>query len=377
MGVIPGEVIGGMVGEGANQLAGITPPSLANIGWAGASGPIGRAAGAVIKGVGTGALKSFAGRDAVAEAANRVFEKVLGPASPSSVLFKKLHEASAIIPTGDIARTTSSILAAEGQQAKLGVNQAIKDAVSAIDDLVKANPEGIASNVLQTEINRISGLASKALENRDTIDLGRKLFEVRGAMLDALEKSGMAGRAAMAAFRREQGIKDLAYIVGRAHPVKGFNEALANNKLLAGTFPTEVERESIRQILGRVSTATWSGFSGVAGRLAAGYGVGTIFGGIPGIITAAALPEAVARLVANPAGRVLMDNALKNPRPMLNFGTFMAGAVQAIRAQASSDPTTAAAIAESIRSPGTIGEKMQIITEFDAMKAAAKNLRTQ
>src|SRR3989304_455036 len=64
-GVVAGEAIGGGTGGTVNQLFGITEPSVAQIGLAGASGPAGRAIGGVLSPIGKRFLKRMPGTSVV------------------------------------------------------------------------------------------------------------------------------------------------------------------------------------------------------------------------------------------------------------------------------------------------------------------------
>ena len=86
-GVVAGEAMGGGIGEGVNQLLGITEPSAAQIGLAGASGPAGRAIGGVLSPIGKRFLKRMPGTSVVLQ------EEAVGAARGISKRFAPIQEA--------------------------------------------------------------------------------------------------------------------------------------------------------------------------------------------------------------------------------------------------------------------------------------------
>jgi hypothetical protein len=321
---------GAGLGEYANQKLGITEESAAQVGLAMAAPAAFRTAAQIGKGLVGGIVKSFGGRQLVAQAAESLFGKTLAPAVGSAELAGATKGVTTPIATGSIATKIADIERVEAAQADTAVKKEILDSIAPLKDYVRSG--SAPADALHTEITRVGSMIRQAYDAGKS-DLGRTLTGLKNSMYEAFDQSGVPEvRQFAQAYRKEEAIKDLGNIAGKAKPVQAFADRLKDDKLFAGSF-SDAEKEQINRVLNRVSTATFSGFSGIAGRAAVGFGLGDLGGATVGIVGAAAVPELVGQALATRPGRALLEKVLADPNRVLNIGNFSAVLGSFARAQ--------------------------------------------
>jgi len=243
-GVVAGEAIGGGIGETLNQLLGITEPSAAQIGLAGASGPFGRAAGGVASAVGKRFLKRLPGTSVVlqeeAVAAARGISKRLAPIQEATELFGLVENLSPKlrVDVPNLSAQANKLLRQEET-----VTSAAKSLRSgAVADIASdfAGAQSLSIGQLRGAIQRL-GQRTGAVQGLESNELRGAYKSLIGAIekdLDDVIKAGTApGNAAAMlknarnAFRRERATLDLGELIesgvrkGRSDLLESFNPA--------------------------------------------------------------------------------------------------------------------------------------------------------
>jgi hypothetical protein len=202
---IPGEAIGGALGEIGNQGLGITEPSVAEIGLAMAAGPVARGVIGAGKHLLGAALKAGGGRQVIAEVAEGLTAKLFNPIQSSDdLLAAAARKANVTIPTIRTAQAITNTLRTEGGRANTPVKQSIKQALEPLEEFYQAMPGvGSATNAseMAVEAKRLRLMSSQAFKDGNP-DLSHALSNVRNAMFDDAAKSGVPDLRAIATTQR-------------------------------------------------------------------------------------------------------------------------------------------------------------------------------
>lgn len=335
-GPIAGEMLGSAGGEYLNQLIGITEKDNQQVMLAGGAPLIGRLLSSMARGGAAMALRTFGGRQNVADAAAEIMERRLAPPTPSEELYDLAGQVGAYIPTPKAAQTVQDILSGNAN-IPTDVAKQIKDSIGSFANILP-NHSSFTPTIPGQDIAKIikdlrfeASTAYKAGNAR----LGHAINSLRGSLLDDTIDAGVpefvaAGHAA----RREIGIDKLTGILHQANPVSQFEKAMSSksDRLFKGTFNAS-EIADIKKVLNKMSTVTPSGGSGVVGRaILAGAG-STISSNpitsIAGAATGAFIPEVAAKLLATSWGRrAIEQNLLGKPldnATMAKIATVMRG----------------------------------------------------
>src|SRR3972149_3288571 len=348
-GVVAGEAIGGGTGETLNQLLGITEPSAAQIGLAGASGPAGRAIGGVLSPIGKRFLKRMPGTSVVlqeeAVAVSRGVSKRFAPIQEATELFGLLEN---IAPKVRVDVPNLSAQAEKLLRQEKVVTTASKSlGSSAVADLASdfAGAQSLSIGQLRGAIQRL-GQRTGAVQGLEANELRGAYKSLVGAIEKDLDGAISAGttsgnaaamlKNARNAFRRERAILDLGELIesgvrkGRSDLLESFNPAgpIKNFKsdkfrILRESFTAGEQTEIIsilKSLKGLPALPTVGGAEAGSARVisrAMGGGlVGTVMGLDPQMVTALGLaagsvPWMLARVSTTDSGRRLLRNLLQ------------------------------------------------------------------
>jgi hypothetical protein len=306
---IPGEAIGGAVGEIANQGLGVTEPSASAILLAMAAGPVVRSGMALGKTVIGAALKAGGGRAAISEIAEGLTARLFNPAQTSDELFAAAAQKGNVsIPTTNTAQSIADTLAAEARHADTPIKLSIQKALNPLRNFYQGGTSAHSAGEIATEAKRLRVMSSEAYKQGNP-DLGHALSNVRNSMFDDAARSGVPElRQAVTAYRKEAAVEELQGIMRQATPLKAFKDLQKKNALFKNSFDPN-EQEQIKNILKKMGTVSPSGFSGVAGRgiaVLGGQQMGGMAGGFAGFIA----PEIAAGVIATKIGRNFMEKLL-------------------------------------------------------------------
>lgn len=339
-----GESLGSGLGEGLAQATGLSEPSKAAIAMAMAAGPLGRSVKPLWQGAKEMGVKLFAGRDAVAEAAESLLKKWLNPAVPAQALYDAAAGTKAMIPYGETNRVVSDILQKEVGRLPLSTQKEIIDVLQPIEKYIqpknipaKAAVKGPSSvldaqgnpimKVVQAaqpaksipghtapvadamaEVRRLRLESSRAYDAKNS-DLGNAINKVRSALLDDLERSGVPEvRQASKAYRKEMAIDNLAREIAKPTPGTKIADYARKDPLFKGAF-SQAEMEQINRLARKLSYVVPSGSSGLMGRIGTTLG-GEVLGGPGGAIAGFLGPELIHNLIATPYGRGVTERIL-------------------------------------------------------------------
>jgi hypothetical protein len=346
-GAMIGESIGGGLGEAANQIAGITEPSLTEIGVAMAAGPVTRTVFAGLRMAGSGFLKGFAGRTNVADVAADVTAKMMNPKTPADKLWDIASQLQGqAVPVARTAQVVDDILINESKALSTPVSQGIIETLKGIQPQLQGGAKlDIKALVDGTkDLRTAASAAYKASNHR----LGKALSDVRGAMLDDAKASGfdVVAKAANAT-RKEMAVEKLGNILRTADPIKEMEKAMASksDRFFKGAFSAS-EQTEIKKLMQRMSPTTMSGGAGILGRSILGM-FGASAGGAPGAVAGWALPDIGAKILATSRGREFMGKMLTGGH-LMDPAKNVEAMGQFIRAQTAED-ASGASIAEAVR----------------------------
>lgn len=326
-GVLGGEMAGSALGEELNQLFGITEKSKGAVAMSALAAPAGRAIFPAAKGIAGWAVKHVAGRDIMAQAAERLLTKWMGPPEAAETLFNRARQLNFFVPTIRTPQVVDETLRKVVGKMPTEIKDQIIEAVAPLRQYFQAPPGTINSVHVEELINgeqelrEIAGRAYKAGQNQ----LGNAINTVRGAILDDLENSG-AGvvKAASRAYRKEMAIAEVSEQLGKPHPLIKISKFMKDNPLYRKAF-SEPELAQIDRIAEKLAHVSASGGSGVIGQTVRG-GTGFAVGGWPGVILALGGPGAVRKLLSTQFGRNYTERIL-GASPQLSGESLMALAV--------------------------------------------------
>lgn len=353
-GGIAGGSVGSMLGEAGNQALGITEPSMAQIGLAGA---VPLAVGGAAAGLRTLAPFATSGRAAQVlnalapeEAAGRV--GAMMPKIPASSLFKQAAAAQVTIPMNRTLHMLDTMLD-DLTSVSSGVQKANSQVIGylkGIKNLLQTNPQGLSPTALQRELEG-AGNVVKSVGARGGTGSGaiKQAFKAMVNDLDDAAKManpGLPGAqtllAARDAFKRESVVKEIGEAITDATKnLRGQGEfvqfnanavlkSIAKNPFYDKAFSAteKGEVESLLKLLnkipalrpgagaqfgsGRLATlaasATAGGGMGFAAGGPMGGGIGTAVGmAIPPIVE---FGKNVATALQMSTGRALMKELL-------------------------------------------------------------------
>lgn len=338
------ESLGSGIGEGLAQATGLSEPSKAAIAMAMAAGPLGRSIKPLWQGAKEMGVKLFAGRDAVAEAAESLLKKWLNPAVPAQALYDAAAGTKAMIPYGETNKVVSDILQKEVGRLPLSTQKEIIDVLQPIEKYIQpknipakaavTGPSGVLNaqgnpimKVIQAaqpaksipghtapvadamaEVRRL-GLESRRAYKADNADLGSAINKVRAAILDDLERAGVPEvRQASKAYRKEMAIDNLAREIARPTPGTKIRDYARKDPLFKGAF-SQAEMDQINRLAAKLSYVVPSGSSGTVGKIATTLG-GEVLGGPGGALAGFLGPELIHHLIATPYGRGVTERIL-------------------------------------------------------------------
>lgn len=413
-GVIGESLLGG-AGEMANQMLGITEPSWKEVALAMAAGPVTRGLIGGLRTVGGSLVRSFGGRQVIADAAADVAENMLKPVSSSEFLFNQASSVAKTIPTPKTAQTIGTILKTEasrpGSVAK-EITAALESygtkfggtstAAITAEDFAKITPGQIenllpeaktANEAIARAIGKASGAGASnaqdlAIAARDlryaasvaykigNSRLGNALGDVRQAMFEDAANSGVpVFKEAAKAYAKESSINELQAIIRSPQPLKAFETALDKNKLFASAVDqwTDAEKAQVKSLLVKLTTVAPSGFSGVAGRALTAVG-GNIIGGKIGAALGFIAPDVVAYALSKPAGRAYMEKLLIGNVWDAPRAAALGQWVRASQAQDAQSGDTAKAIKAALQSTDISYESKIRAAQMGAGFGGASNL---
>jgi hypothetical protein len=191
-GAIGGEMAGSAGGEYLNQLIGITEKDNQQVMLAGGAPFIGRLLSSVARGSTAQFLKTFGGRQNVADAAAGVMERRLAPPTPSEELYDIAGQVGAFIPTPKAAQTVEDILSGN-TNIPTNVAKQIKEAIGAFSGTFPNHPAFTPTVPGQDVAKIIKDLrfeASSAYKAGNT-RLGNAINDLRGSLLDDTIDAGI------------------------------------------------------------------------------------------------------------------------------------------------------------------------------------------
>lgn len=305
-----GPIIGGSVGAGAgsalNQTLGITESSGADILMDMAMPPLASIAMGTLKQVGGSVLKAFGGRQNVAAIADDIVSRLYTPKVSSGDLFTRALSTTNPIQATKTAQVIDDVLQREAAAAPTEVNQAIINAVKPLELYFKAPNRSVA--MIDSAVKDLR-LASSAAYKSGNSRLGNTLSEIRNALFDDAEASGVGAlKEAAKAYRRESAVEELGSVLRQAQPLKAFKDLQDKNALFRGAFD-ESEKTQIEAVMRRLAQSAPSGFSGVLGRVLAS-GAGAQVAGMGGAVVGGTLPDMAAYALSTAPGRRFMGKLL-------------------------------------------------------------------
>lgn len=355
-----GESAGSVIGTGINQLTGIEEPSLAQLGMAAVAPQAGRVVG---KGLNAGLRylgKTFAGREAMSEAADSLFRKWMSPVKGSKVLYNEAEQQAlgTVTPTAETGKAIDDVLSRSIKAIPTEIRKEIIDVVDPLEKhfyvpgkpaqvvtspivgpkgqsivnlipgTAKVGPKPLAATVMMDGVRDLRAIGSRAIEDGNA-DLYHSLNNIRAAMLNDLEKSGVpAVREAAKAYRKEMALDDLSKLIGKPFPLQKINDFIKDNGLFKGAFEKS-ELDQITRLAKKMGGVTASGGRGVFGKVATGA-LGLEIGGIPGMIVALGGEGAIQALFESPFGRnyaerILSGSNIIRPQDVAAIATFARG----------------------------------------------------
>lgn len=265
-----GEVGGSMLGEGLNQLFGLTEPSLKAILASGAAGPLTRTAMAGVRGVVGQAAKTFAGREGVSEAAGNVIKNATLPATSSQEFYNNVAKkvAGNSVPLKGIQNTIDELTTKEAQQA---IDAGISKGLEPLKNLYTGT-KGSAEALFE-DFTRLGKLAKDAFAEGNKA-LGNAYNKVRDSIATTFTEAGIPElRLGSMTFRKEKAIEEIQQAVARAEPARRVKEIIQNDPLIANAFtPQELDKmiRSAKLTSGTVVSGS-TGILGRSGTAALGY----------------------------------------------------------------------------------------------------------
>lgn len=326
---IPGGAMAGSgLGEAANQLLGITEPSKTQIGIATAAPGVGKLIG---KGAEIGSnwlAKTFAGRDIMSEAAERLLKKWMGPKVSADELYAQARQLTQQVQPSETANTVGKLVDAEVKRIPGKVNKAILEELKPIKEFFQQGAE-IPAPEMMVESQRLRAMASQAYKDPSTVQLGIALDDIRGAMLSDLEKSGSSVvKEAAKAYRKESALDRLSELMGQNQPLQRIHNLMKKSSLFKGAFSPE-EIDQIERIARKMGSVPASGGHGVMGKIMTG-GAGFEMGGVPGMALGLIGPAAMRKLLESPFARNYTERILSGattvtPEIAAALSTFATG----------------------------------------------------
>jgi len=316
-GAIAGEMMGSTLGEYLNQLFGVTEKSVPELLMAGGAPFVGRGLVAAARLSKAGALKTFGGRQNVANVVGDIMESRLAPPRPAEELYDIAAAANIQVPTPKSSLAVYDIL--NSNQLPTRISKEIREQ---IEPFIPAFSQGVASRDAATMVRHLRTDATNAYKTGET-DIGNAISDLRGALLDDVTAAGLPELAkAGSAMRRQISIDKLTGILHSPNPVTALEKAMTNksDRLFKGTF-SEAEMNEIKNVMNKMSTVTPSGSSGVIGRGILATAGSMISNSPPvkvmGAVAAAFTPDVAARLLTTKWGRNVIQKHLEG-HPMDN-----------------------------------------------------------
>jgi hypothetical protein len=309
-GALIGGSAGSAVGEGINQALGITEPSLAQIGLAGAAPGVGAGAMGLLRQGGGIAAKMFGGRQVIASQAAAVAKEMFSPPIPSQVLYERVaqnYNNIAVVPTKTVD-SINKILNEEAKNLPTEVSESIMNAVIPFVGKLTGATQDTRVKQAAIAVRDLQHQARTAYASKNS-RLGDAMTAIRNAMMDDVEDVGVAAlREASKAHRKQIAVKDLDSIIHQAQPLKAYEAAMQKNSLFSGSF-SAAEHEQIKTMLTRLTTVAPSGSSGVLGRAITTM-AGAQLGGAAGAVGGAIVSDVTAYALSSAAGRKFLQKLL-------------------------------------------------------------------
>lgn len=353
-----GEALGGMAGEGINQLVGITEPSMTGVAIQGAAPFMGRAVGAGVRAVAPHLPGAQVARH---EAGARTLEALpgrLGPAVPSAQLAEVVQQFNPRIPTANMQRAAAAIVSAEEALPPGARNDRAIEIAKGLDEYLTQHPR-LGFQDFRDVLQRYGAMTGEAKRKGETLtsETASKLYRAAQQDLDdALgrmqvragpggtqvvgeaesSQAAKALRAFNAAYRKERAAEELGEVMldkgvirtrddglREIHP-RRFFEALRRDDFLAGSFtPAELDaiKATVKKLEGIPVLPPQAGQQYGSGRILGNTGLGFMVGkgieaamGIDASYAAAitaAAPAILGRALSTPQGRAYMTRLLQ------------------------------------------------------------------
>jgi hypothetical protein len=341
---------GSMVGEGLNQILGITEPSLQDLLIAGTMPLAGRGAGRAIEGA---AKRSQTGREGLHKLAAEKFEAIptgFRPAQAADDLYALVEKFNPPIDAGPLRSAAERLLKTETDVSKGLKNEPIRRVAQGLIAMIDQHSGQVPFQQLRGDLRRLGDrVGSAAREGGEAYGAYKALFKAGHESLEAAAIHGnpampatQALRAAAAAKKLEFVADDLAEILS----IKGggVSPRADGVQVNFGTIIKKIEKnDTIRKTLGDAPyeallddlKAMWKrtpnlaapagtdagsknvaraigGFGGLGTGVGAFFagGTGAMIGGGAGAATAALGPMAVAKLLTTESGRKFLRGVL-------------------------------------------------------------------
>jgi hypothetical protein len=353
-----GEALGGMAGEGANQLLGITAPSATQIGLQGAAPFVGRAVGAGVHAVAPHLPGAQVARH---EAAARTLEALPGrfaPQQSSAALAEVVQQFNPRIPTTNLRKAAQDLIAAEGKLPQGSRNTRALEIAEGLETYLSTRPR-LEFQEFRSVLQRYGAMTGQAKRQGETLtsEAASKVYRAAQQDLDDTlgrmhvrvgpsgttvvgeaesSQAAKALRAFNAAYRKERAAEELGEVMLNARVIRTRDdglreihpqrllEAIRKDDFLAGSFSTQELAEikaTAEKLRGIPVLPPQAGQQYGSGRIAAGTGVGFMVGkGIEAVtgvdaswamaVTAAA-PAILGRALSTPQGRAYMTQLLQ------------------------------------------------------------------
>lgn len=193
VGAVPGEAVGSMIGEGANQLTGITDPSIIQVIAAGASGPIMRGIGAGFQASKRVLARTLPGAGAAlrqeAIAMAQGLTQGMRPSTPAEVLYDQVRQLDPLMGTGPLKAIANTLKSQEGELLTPAASTLTSNAAKLIDDLAAA-PEQVGFKQLWATMRGINGLIDSA-KRQGGPEYGA-LMQLKKGFLESMEQAAGA-----------------------------------------------------------------------------------------------------------------------------------------------------------------------------------------
>ena len=358
IGILPGEAIGSMAGEGLNQLLGVTEPSLTNLAIEGASGPLMRGTARALSPVWKGIAKKLPGAGAgLQEGAIGMARELpgkLAPGIPSDAMFEQVKRAgNPVIRVKNFKSSISELLSNEDEVFK-ALRGELEPLLKGLTDEL-SGVAGVRIGTFKAALERVGQRTGsvQGVQGNEIRGAYRKLTDALFKDLDeAVKAGGQTGKAATAlkaardAYRKDKAVEKLGEVIEGAvnkggvadtfSPGKVMNQfkEVRRTKIFRESF-SEAEQKEITDLMNMIrelpkpgaARGVDAGSRQVLGRLATGGSLAGVLSGAGFVdpMTATALTggyyltaSLVAKAMGTKVGRGVLKSALRESKGILD-----------------------------------------------------------